>query len=129
MSDINDKCEDKNPFKMPDDYFDGFADKVMNKIHEKDNLKTKPANVFKTYFWLVATFIFIFGIGKLIIPTKLEFIGKTKYITTTKKCSATLVSLNEKTGSSTIITAAHCLSSHNKKAGPMQFIIKEIQML
>lgn len=72
MRDINDKYEDKNPFKMPDDYFDGFADKVMDKIHEKDNLKTKPSNVFKTYFWLAATFILIFGIGKLIVPMVLD---------------------------------------------------------
>ncbi|MGB5989791.1 MAG: hypothetical protein WBG43_08625 [Marinifilaceae bacterium] len=72
MSDIDDKYKDNNPFKMPDNYFEGFADKVMDKIHEDEDLKTNPVNVFKTYFWMAATFIFIFGIGRLIIPMVLD---------------------------------------------------------
>ena len=64
------------------------------------------------------------AIGRLIIPTKLEFSAQTKYKTFHKKCSATLVNLNENKNSKIILTASHCLSNYNPKAGQLKFIIK-----
>jgi len=64
------------------------------------------------------------SIGRLIIPTKLEFLSQTKYKTKTKKCSATLVNIDKNKNSNIIITASHCISAHNPKAGPLKFIIK-----
>jgi len=67
------------------------------------------------------------SIGKLIIPTKLEFLSKTKYKTNHKKCSATLINLENNKNSRFIITASHCLSKFNPKAGQIKFIIKNKQ--
>lgn len=64
------------------------------------------------------------AIGRLIVPTKLEFITKTRYRTNFKKCSASLVNLSGKTGSKVIVTASHCLTSYDKSAGTIKFIIK-----
>jgi len=64
-------------------------------------------------------------IGKLIIPTKLEFISKRKYRKKNKKCSATLVNIDKKSDSKIIITASHCLESYNPKAGQIKFIIRD----
>ncbi|MDC0932845.1 trypsin-like serine protease [Arcobacteraceae bacterium] len=63
-------------------------------------------------------------IGRLIIPTKSEFISKTKIKTKTQKCSATLINLDENKDSKVIITASHCLGNHDPKAGQIKFTIK-----
>lgn len=64
-------------------------------------------------------------IGKLIIPTKLEFLSKRKYRKKDEKCSATLVNIDENKNSSIIITASHCFNSYNPKAGLIKFIIRD----
>ncbi|MEA2017891.1 MAG: trypsin-like serine protease [Campylobacterota bacterium] len=65
------------------------------------------------------------AIGRLIIPTKLEFVTKTRYKTKHKKCSASLVNLSGYTKSKVIVTASHCLTSYDKSAGNIKFIIKD----
>jgi tetratricopeptide (TPR) repeat protein len=69
--------------------------------------------------------IWTHSIGRLIIPTQLEFITKKRYRTKYKKCSATLVNINKSDSSRVIITASHCLTSYKKKAGNLRFIIKD----
>ena len=64
-------------------------------------------------------------IGRLIIPTKSEFISKTKIKTKTQKCSATLINLDENKDSRVIITASHCLANFNPKAGQIKFTIRD----
>jgi len=63
-------------------------------------------------------------IGRLIIPTKAEFISKTKIKTKTQKCSATLINLHHEKDSKIIITASHCLANFDSKAGQIKFTIK-----
>jgi tetratricopeptide (TPR) repeat protein len=63
-------------------------------------------------------------VGRLIIPTKVEFISKNKLKKKTQKCSATLVNLDDGKDSKVIITASHCLGKHNPKAGQIKFTIK-----
>lgn len=65
------------------------------------------------------------AIGRLIVPTKLEFITKKRYKTNFKKCSASLVNLFGYKNSKVIVTASHCLTSYNKSAGNIKFIIKD----
>jgi tetratricopeptide (TPR) repeat protein len=65
------------------------------------------------------------AIGRLIIPVKLEILQNKSYRTKQKKCSATLVNLDENKDSSIVITASHCLSAYNNKAGQLKFIIKD----
>ncbi len=64
------------------------------------------------------------SIGRLIIPTKFEFIDKKRYKTNYKKCSASLVNIDSLTNTKVIITASHCLSKYKQKAGNLKFIIK-----
>lgn len=65
------------------------------------------------------------AIGRLIIPTQLKFITKTKYTNKFKKCSASLVNLPGYLESKVIVTASHCLTSYDKNAGEIKFIIKD----
>ncbi len=64
------------------------------------------------------------SIGRLIIPTKLEFITSKKYKTKFKKCSASLVNIDGYESSKVIVTASHCLTEYDKSAGDIRFIIK-----
>ncbi len=64
------------------------------------------------------------SIGRIIVPTKLEFITHKKYKTDFKKCSASLVNLDGYESSKVIVTASHCLSEYKQEAGDIRFIIK-----
>lgn len=64
------------------------------------------------------------SIGRLIVPTKLEFITQKKYKTDFKKCSASLVNLDGYDSSNVIVTASHCLSEYKEETGDIRFIIK-----
>jgi len=64
------------------------------------------------------------AIGRLITPTELTFISKTRYRTKYKKCSASIVNFDNYSSSRVIITASHCITGYNPKAGNLRFIIK-----
>ena len=64
------------------------------------------------------------AIGRLIIPTKLEFITKKRYKTNYKKCSASLINIENLNYSKIIVTASHCLTDYKKSTGDLRFIIK-----
>jgi|GEM_PF-2104079 len=64
------------------------------------------------------------AIGRLIIPTKLEFITKKRYKTNYKKCSASLINIDSLNYSKVIVTASHCLTAYKKSTGEIRFIIK-----
>lgn len=64
------------------------------------------------------------AIGRLIVPTKLEVLNRG-YKLSQKKCSATLVNFSNINNSKVIVTASHCLTNFNKKAGTIRFIIKD----
>ena len=96
--------------------------KINNILNHKTELKNDSRKLVtkKSPIWTKA-------IGKLIIPTKLEFITKTRYKTQYKKCSASLVNLPEYINSKVIITASHCLRTYDKNAGKIKFIIKDMK--
>lgn len=64
------------------------------------------------------------SIGRIIVPTKLDFITSKRYKTKFKKCTATLVNINERLSSNIVITASHCLTEYKKDIGNIRFIIK-----
>lgn len=64
------------------------------------------------------------AIGRLLTPTALKIKKANRYTEKQKKCSATLVNFDEYKRSRVVITASHCLSSYDPKAGDMRFIIK-----
>ena len=88
-------------------------------LHLKEVKKNDPRKIANKNApkWLNA-------IGRLIIPTKKIFISKYKYKKMIKKCSASLISLNN-ISSRVIITASHCIKGYNKKAGNIRFLIKD----
>lgn len=70
---IEDKYKEKNPFRMPEGYFEGLTDKVMDKIEEDDiPTKSKIVPMFKTFMWMAASFVIIFGIGRIVIPLAMD---------------------------------------------------------
>lgn len=64
------------------------------------------------------------SIGRLIIPIKLEFTTKKRYKTKYKKCSASIINIDKFQNSKVLVTASHCLTSYNKEAGDIRFIVK-----
>lgn len=64
------------------------------------------------------------AIGRLIVPTKLEFVTKKSYIIDNKKCSASLINIDGLNYSKVIVTASHCLTQYKKNTGELRFIIK-----
>ena len=65
------------------------------------------------------------AVGRLIIPTSVQFISEKKHAKEKKNCSASLVNLSKDRDSSLIITAAHCVTEFNKAVGKLKFIIKD----
>ena len=94
-----------------------YIDRILN--HEK-KLYDDPRIIVDNHSpkWTKA-------IGRLIIPTKLKFVSKTKYKTKYKKCSASLIDDGTHTKIRTIITASHCISGYKEDAGYLKFIIKD----
>lgn len=92
---------------------------IQNKLNHKKKLKNDTRKLVdkKSPPWTKA-------IGRLIIPTKLQFISNKKYKTKYKKCSASLVDFKDSKSSKVIVTASHCLTAYNKKAGDLRFIIQ-----
>jgi tetratricopeptide (TPR) repeat protein len=60
------------------------------------------------------------AIGRLIVPTQ-KALNRKKI----EKCSATLVNFENIPSSKVIITASHCLTQFNPKAGALRFLIKD----
>ena len=105
-----------------------FKNKTLNKKIDAIKKKLSHKQKLKNDTRILVTKdspIWTHSIGKLLIPTKLEFISKTKYRKKNKKCSATLVNLDTTSDSKTIITASHCLEAFNPKAGQIKFVIKD----
>jgi tetratricopeptide (TPR) repeat protein len=67
------------------------------------------------------------SIGRIIVPTYLEHLSSKRYSVKHKKCTATLVNLDESYDSKVVITASHCLSDYDKSTGRISFIIKSKQ--
>lgn len=61
-------------FKIPEGYFNDFTDRVMDNI-EKENKKTSLKDIkpmFKTVFWLAASFVIVFGMGKIVFSLAVD---------------------------------------------------------
>lgn len=88
--------KDKNPFKMPEGYLDTFDAKMMERIEEEEMPnKTKFVNVFKTFMYLVATFVIVFGLGRVIVPLVVDPSEKIQAQSTIQRASVETVNENE----------------------------------
>jgi hypothetical protein len=90
---------------------------MKEKIDHQKKLKDDTRKIFSSSSpaWTRA-------IGRLIVPTKKS--AKNRKI---EKCSATLVNFQNKTASKVIITASHCITQFDPKAGAIRFLIKTNQ--
>lgn len=86
--------------------------------HHKSNIKERRKLVDSS------SPLWTHSIGRLEIPTKITFLTKTSYKTEYKKCSATLVNMDKYEKTKVIITASHCLTNFDSKAGKIHFLIK-----
>jgi len=107
-------------YKFKNKNLNSKIDSVKNKISHQKNLSgdTRILVSKDSPSWT-------HSIGRLLIPTKLEFLSKKKYRKEKKKCSATLVNIDKRSDSSIIITASHCVNSFNPKAGQIKFLIRD----
>ena len=65
MDNLDEKYKSKNPFTVPDRYFDTLGDRVMDRIKDEDG-KTRKTSLFQTlkpYLGLAGLFAFAMKIG------------------------------------------------------------------
>jgi len=100
--------------------------KVQSKINKINKMNTHQTKLKNDTRKVVSNSspLWTKSIGRLIIPTKLEIMKNNKYKTDYKKCSATLINIDRFNKTKVIVTASHCLTQYNKKAGKIRFIIK-----
>ena len=73
MEDLKENKERKVPFKVPEAYFDDISSRVMEKIEEEEKpAKTSIIPILKSFMWMAATFLIIFGAGRVIIPMVMD---------------------------------------------------------
>lgn len=84
-------------FKIPEGYFNDFTDRVMDNI-EKENKKTSLKDIkpmFKTVFWLAASFVIVFGMGKIVFSLvvdpnqKIQNTNQSVYVDNVKQTEST----------------------------------------
>jgi len=97
-----DKFEDSNkrkvPFKMPEGYFNDLSSRVMDKIEEDEKpAKKSIVPMFKTFMWLAATFVLVFGVGRVIVPLVIDPSQKLQHE------SATQVVVNDNVSASDFV--------------------------
>ncbi|WP_059026469.1 hypothetical protein [Gabonibacter massiliensis] len=76
MDDLNDKYKKKNPFAVPEGYFDTLESRIMDRVEEeKHPVKTSYIQMVKPYLGLTATFLFAIFVVQWIFP---RFVDENK---------------------------------------------------
>lgn len=93
IDDLNGKYRKKNPFTVPEGYFDTLEDQIINRIEkEKKPEKINFVRILKPYLGLAGIFVFALMVVNWILP---RFIDNSKMLL--KKEEGTIVnSSNEK---------------------------------
>ena len=69
MDNLDEKYKSKNPFTVPDGYFDTLEDRVMSQVKENEKPKqTSLLLTLKPYLGLAALFAFAMVIVQLVLP-------------------------------------------------------------
>lgn len=69
MDNFNDKYKTKNPFAVPDGYFDGLTDRIMDQVkEEKKPHKVRGMRIFKPYMGWVAVFVVTLMVVQVLYP-------------------------------------------------------------
>ena len=73
MEDMNEKYRDKNPFTVPDGYFDGLTERIMDLTeNKKDVRKPRLWQVLRPYIGVAAMFVVIMGVMHIVVPMTME---------------------------------------------------------
>ena len=69
MDNLDEKYTSKNPFTVPDGYFDALEDRVMSRVKENETPKqTSLLLTLKPYLGLAALFAFAMVVVQLVLP-------------------------------------------------------------
>ena len=69
MDNLDEKYKSKNPFTVPDGYFDALEDRVMSRVKENETPKqTSLLLTLKPYLGLAALFAFAMVVVQLVLP-------------------------------------------------------------
>lgn len=73
MENMNEKYREKNPFTVPDGYFDGLTERIM-KLTETKKEVYKPSllQVLRPYIGIAAMFVVIVGVMHIVVPMAME---------------------------------------------------------
>ena len=74
MDNLDEKYKSKNPFTVPDRYFDTLGDRVMDRIKDEDG-KTRKTSLFQTlkpYLGLARLFAFAMIVVQLLVPNLVD---------------------------------------------------------
>lgn len=91
MDNIDDKYRKKNPFSVPEDYFEQLTDRIMEHVQEKEKKqRTSFWLLVKPYMGLVAIFVLALFVVQVLLP---HFIDESRMIR--KEGSETLLTREE----------------------------------
>ena len=69
MDNLDEKYKSKNPFTVPDGYFDALEDRVMSRVKENETPKqTSLLLTLKPYLGLASLFAFAMVVVQLVLP-------------------------------------------------------------
>ncbi len=70
MDNLDEKYKSKNPFSVPDHYFETLGDRVMDRISEEEGATRKASllQMLKPYLGLAALFVFAMIVVQLVVP-------------------------------------------------------------
>lgn len=69
MDNFDDKYKKKNPFTVPERYWDGLTERICNRVEEQDKPeKVKMIQVIRPYMGLVAIFLLALLVVQVIFP-------------------------------------------------------------
>ena len=73
MENMNEKYKEKNPFAVPDGYFDGLTERIMELTdNKKDVRKPRLLQVSRPYIGIAAMFVVMMGIMHVVVPMTME---------------------------------------------------------
>lgn len=74
MDNLDEKYKSKNPFTVPDRYFDTLGDRVMDRIKDEEgkNLKMSLLQTLKPYLGLAGLFVFAMIVMQVLIPNLVD---------------------------------------------------------
>lgn len=76
MENFNKKYKQKNPFTLPEGYFDNLTERVMERIEEKEQPKVGKLRQLKPYMGWVAIFIVTIALYSLLSSKEQYFFEK-----------------------------------------------------